>query len=636
MKRWIAVVTALLLLGLGSCVTKKDGGCGATDPCPVGSVQVSPGSATIIAGSTTSFSAVVKDTRGETMSGSVSWSTGSPAVATVSSSGVVTGVAVGTATISATSGGKSGSATVTVTPNGAPSVTITSPQDGASVVEGTDVALSGSATDPEDGALTGAALQWASSSDGALGSGASVSRADLSVGPHTITLTATDAFGQSGSASVTLTVTSLPQGDAYEPDDDPANATPLEYGEPQTHDLVPATDEDWLRLRLTEASALAVETRGASESDDTFLEIYDSSMQLLATADDKGGLDRGSLYTTTECLAPGDYFVRVTSYDNAMSFEDYQVGFVSLGCADAVEKPGYQIDVRFLPGSAPDASLAAAVAAATERWSDIITTDLPAGLSFKVFPSTCINETVPPYMVFIDDLVVLARIDSLDDAAGTLAHAGYCRYRTDSGLPAFGLMEIDVADVATISADPTVVIHELGHALGIGTAWPAFGLLAEPSDTAYGGTLGADTHFTGASAIVAFDAVGGAGYADGAKVPVENDYTVFETGSLDSHWRQSVLTAELMDPWYYPGGPAANPLSVVTIGSLEDLGYTVNYAAADAYTLSLDVRFDLAAGARSLGDDVLRGPTFAVPRFVAPGFVPRADDGTMPPAPKVP
>jgi hypothetical protein len=59
---------------------------------------------------------VVKDAQGNVMTGqTVSWSTSNPAAATVSSSGVVTGVAAGTATITAASSGKSGSSAITVT-----------------------------------------------------------------------------------------------------------------------------------------------------------------------------------------------------------------------------------------------------------------------------------------------------------------------------------------------------------------------------------------------------------------------------------------------------------------------------------------------------------------------------------------
>jgi hypothetical protein len=57
----------------------------------------------------------VKDANDSTMSGAtVSWSTSAASVATVSSTGLVTSVADGTATITATSGSASGTAAVTV------------------------------------------------------------------------------------------------------------------------------------------------------------------------------------------------------------------------------------------------------------------------------------------------------------------------------------------------------------------------------------------------------------------------------------------------------------------------------------------------------------------------------------------
>ena len=53
------------------------------------------------------------------------------------------------------------------------------------------------------------------------------------------------------------------------------------------------------------------------------------------------------------------------------------------------------------------------------------------------------------------------------------------------------------------------------------------------------------------------------------------------SGTALSHWRESVFTNELMTGWAGPG--TSLPLSTVTIGSLADLGYTVNYAAADPF-----------------------------------------------------
>jgi glucose/arabinose dehydrogenase len=117
-------------------------------------------------------------------------------------------------TLTATdSKGLSASATVpvTVTPfvagNKPPQVSITNPAPGASVTQGTPVALTGGATDPEDGPLTGAALAWSSSVDGALGTGSPLSVTTLSLGQHTITLRATDDSGAHTDASITLNVT---------------------------------------------------------------------------------------------------------------------------------------------------------------------------------------------------------------------------------------------------------------------------------------------------------------------------------------------------------------------------------------------------------------------------------------------
>ena len=75
-------------------------------------VTVTPGTATVAAGSTTALTAALTPS-GAT--GNITWTTSNSAVATVNSSGVVTGVAAGTATITAASGNFSGSCTVTVT-----------------------------------------------------------------------------------------------------------------------------------------------------------------------------------------------------------------------------------------------------------------------------------------------------------------------------------------------------------------------------------------------------------------------------------------------------------------------------------------------------------------------------------------
>lgn len=84
-------------------------------PAPVALVTVNPASATVATGQPVTLSATLTDSAGNVLSGRpVSWASAPTAVATVTSGGVVTGVAPGEATITATSEGKSGTATVTV------------------------------------------------------------------------------------------------------------------------------------------------------------------------------------------------------------------------------------------------------------------------------------------------------------------------------------------------------------------------------------------------------------------------------------------------------------------------------------------------------------------------------------------
>jgi Bacterial Ig-like domain (group 2) len=82
---------------------------------PSGWVGVAPGGVSLGVSSTTQLSATAYDARGDAEPGaSFTWSSSNPAVATVSSSGLVTGVSNGHATITATSGSRVGTAGVTV------------------------------------------------------------------------------------------------------------------------------------------------------------------------------------------------------------------------------------------------------------------------------------------------------------------------------------------------------------------------------------------------------------------------------------------------------------------------------------------------------------------------------------------
>src|SRR5881396_288011 len=96
----------------------KSDAASVTVTCPgtVASVSVTPPAASVAPGQTVQLTASALDASGNVLSGwTTSWSSSNRAVALVDGSGLVTGVAAGpAATITATSGGQSGTATVTV------------------------------------------------------------------------------------------------------------------------------------------------------------------------------------------------------------------------------------------------------------------------------------------------------------------------------------------------------------------------------------------------------------------------------------------------------------------------------------------------------------------------------------------
>ena len=97
------------------------------------------------------------------------------------------------------------SAVITI-PNHAPEPLITNPVENGIYPPGDLIVFNGSAFDMEDGTLTDSALVWSDDVQGGLGIGPSVPINHLNPGKHTITLTATDSYGISTDATVTIDV----------------------------------------------------------------------------------------------------------------------------------------------------------------------------------------------------------------------------------------------------------------------------------------------------------------------------------------------------------------------------------------------------------------------------------------------
>ena len=109
--------------------------------------------------------------------------------------------------IATDSDGAADTASVSIRINTPPTATITDPPDGSSFTVGTNISFRGTGLDNEDGALTGTDIVWSSDLlGGDFGSGSPTNENGLAVGVHTITLTATDSDGATGTDQITVTI----------------------------------------------------------------------------------------------------------------------------------------------------------------------------------------------------------------------------------------------------------------------------------------------------------------------------------------------------------------------------------------------------------------------------------------------
>jgi hypothetical protein len=231
----------------------------------------------------------------------------------------------------------------------------------------------------------------------------------------------------------------------------------------------------------------------------------------------------------------------------------------------------FSIDLVFEDEQGLDPLVREAFESARERWERVIVGDLQDAEVRQGL--TCAGMPMPEQ---VDDLVIFVSVQPIDGPSGVLGAAAPCLIRSETALPFAGLMQFDSADLVDFAEGgrlEEIVLHEMGHVLGIGSLWQELELLQDPAVDNSGQ---ADTAFGGELAIEQFDLVGGTSY-EGPKVPVEN---MGGDGVANGHWRESVFGNELMTPFLsYEQGL----LSRITIASLEDLGYEVVYSGADEY-----------------------------------------------------
>jgi len=209
--------------------------------------------------------------------------------------------------------------------------------------------------------------------------------------------------------------------------------------------------------------------------------------------------------------------------------------------------------------------------AAAQKWMQIITADIP-------------SEEVPGIGV-IDDVLILVGFTTFS-SAGVLGAAGprWVRSADNYFQTAFGQTVFNIAlfDAADQSYWYSVILHEIGHVLGLGALWPTDfnGFVNVPT-----GTTGCTNEYTASrgGAKAAYLEAGGllTDALNGNVPPVET--MTGRVGSDCGHW-SFALFPELM--CFAINQNFLPPLSKITIGALYDLGYEVDYSQAEPYNIN--------------------------------------------------
>ncbi len=286
--------------------------------------------------------------------------------------------------------------------------------------------------------------------------------------------------------------------------------------------------------------------------------------------------DCSSLATKTFLyLVPGSFVARLTVMDAIGTSESRTQSILvnNTGSASA-----FNISLRFSANF--PAIYKPNFEAAARRWETIIAADIPD--SNQVFTtSNCVKSDVTG----VDDLVIFVDTLAFDkNNPNVLGQAGPCFVRLPTYFTLIGKMQFVEQKIAGLQAKDqltSTILHEMGHILGIGTNWAklpnvAIGLSSDPNK------CGITPQFVGVNALREYHDLGGVG-----NIAIENTGGL---GTCDGHWKESVFNSELMTGIINnpnPQNPTAisNPLSRITLGSMQDLGYNIDLSKADLYSI---------------------------------------------------
>lgn len=232
---------------------------------------------------------------------------------------------------------------------------------------------------------------------------------------------------------------------------------------------------------------------------------------------------------------------------------------------------GYGIQLVFAPSPSPlPKSVANAFETARRKWQGILV-DTGSRPRPPVNSTLCGHaERTYDGVEQIDGLEIWVSVTAIDGVGGVLGSARPCGMVAQGSFRSVtGEMVFDVDDLQKMNTQGTlvsVITHEMGHVLGLGSLWQAVGLVQAPgyAYTGQGGRLGYQE--VGSTVV-------------GATPPVELGGGA---GTAYTHWSEDTFQSELMTGYITLNHA---PLSRLTARALEDLGYTVNVDNADSYVV---------------------------------------------------
>lgn len=213
---------------------------------------------------------------------------------------------------------------------------------------------------------------------------------------------------------------------------------------------------------------------------------------------------------------------------------------------------------------------------AVDRWERIIIQD-EVDVTGTTITSAFSNIPLITPDDVLDDIIIEVNLTEIDGPGRILGRAGPRFIRVPDYTTLSGLMEFDIADLASLDERnlfEDVILHEMGHVLGIGTLWRLADSGLNTNNLIDLSTFEQriDPDYLGRTGNLFWKTEGGEGL-----LPVEgaffdsNGNPFVRPGTSYGHWDEDRLFNELMTGFL--NSNVQNPLSRITAGSVRDLGY---------------------------------------------------------------